>query len=364
MNRNSNGMAIVLPSLKKKELTEFYRNFIQVLQLHLNDPIIILGSRTQIQSFSGLDFSSSSGMNIPCTGLTNPEYEEGSLLNLEKQGNLFWSDWFGEFPDIWIRDFTPVWINDKWIKFEFSPSYYFKKEKYIVDHLNYIGSRLLTKIYQHSSLLVQNATPDWEPRRSPLIIDGGNIIYNGDRDALISSRIFQDNPHYSLQQIREFFSSVGITTLHILGCEPGDLTGHLDGTVRFIDTNSVIVADYPEYNQSLTNIISYPEYRTDKAYLDGLAKELSEHYKVHRICNGIPVKGGKEGMGSANGNYINYFKYDNKIFVPQYENRELNLKALSEIENLFKEITPTLIPVDCTALAQYGGVLNCITWSY
>ena len=95
--------------------------------------------------------------------------------------------------------------------------------------------------------------------------------------------------------------------------------------------------------------------------MDKLAGDLQKEFKVVRICNANPKQLGGENIASAYGNYINYFRIGNKIFLPQYGIADMDKKAKEEYEKFF-----TVIPIcyDIDKLSDLGGVLNCITWSY
>lgn len=68
---------------------------------------------------------------------------------------------------------------------------------------------------------------------------------------------------------------------------------------------------------------------------------------------------------NAAGNYMNFLRAGNKIFVPQYNNPIEDEKAYMTLcdyfEKLHSEIKVIKVPSDATPLAEYGGILNCIT---
>ena len=75
----------------------------------------------------------------------------------------------------------------------------------------------------------------------------------------------------------------------------------------------------------------------------------------------FPVKEKNEyGDYVATGCNINFAWIGNTLFFPQF--------GLEEDEGalaLIRQLMPgyKVVPVDCTALAYYGGVLNCCTWN-
>jgi len=74
---------------------------------------------------------------------------------------------------------------------------------------------------------------------------------------------------------------------------------------------------------------------------------------------------GERTFENATGNYMNFLRAGNKIFLPQYNNPIDDERAYQPFQNYFGKIHPEIkvikVPLNATSLAQYGGVLNCIT---
>jgi agmatine deiminase len=147
-------------------------------------------------------------------------------------------------------------------------------------------------------------------------------------------------------------------------CEPGDKTGHVDGIVQFVDDDTVIVAELPEDYRPLKDSISKKDYHKCRKYLNEVADELDQHFWVLRMPELPPSKEVKEGMPSAFGNYTNFFRFQNVIFVPQFGVAEADSQACRILADAFAFMYPKIVPVDCRVLASYGGGLHCITWEY
>lgn len=162
------------------------------------------------------------------------------------------------------------------------------------------------------------------------------------------------------QIVIELKEHLGIQSLLIIPYEPGDETGHTDGVVQFIETNKVVLTDYPSKYELSAHSISYQEYLQSKQYVDQVYSLLQSHLEVVRLTSLIPDKRTRERVASAYGNYTNFLIFGDILYLPKYNNREQDANAHRTIAHHFPN--KRIIPVDCTTLTIYGGVLNCISW--
>lgn len=250
-------------------------------------------------------------------------------------------------PDIWLRDFMPLVQRPIYgrsgIKPLYAPAYLREKDEIFATEGNN-GAIILSELMQIKLDIAQNSFG------LPLILDGGNITVNGKETAICTNRIISDNETWSLQQIEDsFIRKLGITKLILLPCEPGDATGHIDGMVRFIDQKTVAVGAYSDGFQ--------------KMFMDTVAQTITDQgFDVLRIKNVLPPGPEKEKtISSAYGNFINYFRVGNTIYLPQYSTLR---KEFAEAEKAFQEFGIEVIAVpEVDELSSLGGVLNCITWN-
>ncbi|MCX6162886.1 MAG: agmatine deiminase family protein [Ignavibacteriae bacterium] len=264
--------------------------------------------------------------------------------------------------NIWIRDWAPFLARDEagnsvLMKFIYEPFYQSKSES---ENGNESAKWLVCFLHLEMYLV-------------PLIVDGGNFTHNGEGIGIVTNRVISDNEYYSIKEIEDIFSKyLGIDKLIFIPVEPGEETGHTDGSVRFIDNKTLLVGDYPaEYSlQTLSsgeNKVSFLDLKKSKEFMDKvslqLQKELGDEYKIVRIKNSIPLfPERKGGIAPAFGNYINYIRLGNKIFLPQYNIPE-DLEAVNVLKKDFKDLE--IIPVCLDGIKELsfeGGVLNCITW--
>ena len=130
--------------------------------------------------------------------------------------------------DIWCRDYMPVITEySKLIQFKYDPGY-------LKDTPEHIASRSdVGEIHFKNGIKAQ---------KSEINLDGGNVLICGGR-AIISSKVFTENPGLSEEEIKSELAK-------LLGCEiiiipiiKTDFTGHADGMVRFVDKNTILGND-------------------------------------------------------------------------------------------------------------------------
>jgi len=252
-----------------------------------------------------------------------------------------------EVMDIWIRDWAPLpVVNDKGeatlIKAIYRPAYIKNKDLVFADGDDLAG-RKLSEILKLPLIIL------------PLILDFGNFTNNGKGTGIVTERILKDNPEHSKNEIENLFSEIiGITKLIIIPEEPGDVTGHVDGTIRFITPEILAISQYPE------------KYTEENKFLGDLEKiiinEMDNKFRIIRIMNGPIRNDSSEGIGNAWGNHMNYFIAGNKLYLPCYGIKEDEL-AKQTLKNELNEFE--IISVDTpeiSKLAMKGGVLNCMSW--
>ncbi|HPS57633.1 MAG TPA: agmatine deiminase family protein [Spirochaetota bacterium] len=243
--------------------------------------------------------------------------------------------------DIWIKDFAPVPARTfsqetVYIKPVYSPSYLTKTEA----RRQHKAGCELARIYGREIVHL------------PLVWDIGNLTHNGLGTGIVTKRIIRDNPELTVNEIRAMFSSVlGINNLVIINEEPGDYTGHVDGTVRFISHDTVAISQYPPYMGS--------ECRYIESIKKAIIKQADIKIKFADVPNAILCDGKTDGMYSAFGNHINFLWIGKTIFIPVY-----NIPSDIEAYNVFSKYAKdcTLVPVPVSSLSHFGGVLNCMTW--
>ena len=247
------------------------------------------------------------------------------------------SDFFpiAEVEDIWVRDFALIQSVNSYWKFKFNPSYESKTNN------KYISSSFIKFVQQ---LEIDNLNS------IDLCLEGGNLIHNGKGIAIATDKIYRQNQDKTPDEIAALFEGkLGIKRLVVVPTEPGDRTGHIDGMMRWIDERRLLINDY---------CAIYPHSKFVKKLKDCLALQLPDIELV--ILPYLPETEKYKGWYSAVGNYINYLRTKNRVYVPVFVN---------DLEPKIKQIYQQNFDRECSfiisnSIAQYGGLLNCITWNY
>lgn len=230
--------------------------------------------------------------------------------------------------DVWAVDYMPIQIEQsKFVRFVYNPSY------------------LQEKKYQKTISDVDTICDaiGIETIKTDIILDGGNIT-RWINKVIMTDRVFVDNPQYKRKQlINQLHELLQIDQLYFIPEQPGDYTGHADGMVRFIDEYSVVVNDYSQEKEWFRRAFEVAIHNTGLDY-------IKIPYSVYE----------NKSNEQANGDYINYLQMENNVIVPIFCMKEDD-QAVKQIETIFAGQTITTI--ESNAVANQGGVLNCITWN-
>ena len=229
--------------------------------------------------------------------------------------------------DIWARDFMPVEIksaepeNRKFVSFKYNP-WYLK------------GLPYRRNDYKKE---IQGQFPNLDLRYTGVILDGGNIVSSPSKNkVIISNRIMIENKCRTKKELAQKLTKILnaeeviiIPSLPATLKKGGDMTGHADGMVRFIDENKVVCNDTgAKLERDITTILN-------KHGIEVIPFPFEE-------C------------------YINYLETEKYIFLPLFD-----IPYDDEAYNRAKKILlKPIVPVKGIAkLAEIGGgVLNCISW--
>jgi agmatine deiminase len=231
--------------------------------------------------------------------------------------------------DIWLRDFLPVQVReDHFVKFRYDPDYLKR-----FDHLrtgDEVCELLSCKPFTH---------------RSDLCIDGGNVVAASGR-VILTDKVYRENAGLSRERLRQCLQrTLETEALIIVPKEPGDIFGHSDGMVRFLDEDLVVMSDYagvdPGFGRRLRRILE------------------RHHLRVEFLPYRIDPKV-SDGVASAVGNYVNFLALRGLVLVPAY-----GLPEDEEARTILRRLLPghQVVSLDCTELAERGGVLHCCSWT-
>ena len=231
---------------------------------------------------------------------------------------------------IWCRDYMPIQVaEDRFVQFRYAPDYLTGKYRHLRAD-GQIGPDLPD---------VQNCG------LSDIVLDGGNVVGGSDQ-VIVCDKVFRENPKWKPSELlRKLKDLLGVEQVIDIPTEPGDIVGHADGVVRFINGNVVLANDYEvidgRYGAALKR-------RLRRA---GLEVVEIPYRPLVRKARGIPP---------ASGCYINYLKVGRLIVLLRFGLPE-DEEARRQVQCFFPD--SDVQSLDCSSLSPEGGVLNCATWT-
>ena len=236
--------------------------------------------------------------------------------------------------DIWCRDYMPIQTESgKLVQFRYEPSY-------LKGNKEWEESR--------SDVKEVCRLNGFEPVFSNINLDGGNVLLCSGR-AIVSDRIFTENPEYTnKEKLVKELSQLLEAEVIIIPAQNGDMTGHADGMVRFVDRNTLL-----GNNRSV-------EY---KYWTNGIEKVLND-YNLKYID--VPFFYGYKDSkhpDHAIGVYVNFLAVGNLIVLPVFEvEGNKDAEAIAAFKQIFSD--KIIETINYNDVALEGGVLNCTTWIY
>ena len=257
-------------------------------------------------------------------GLSSPVFESAanSLVSAFHDSLVSWA----KIPSthspqhIWVRDYMPVQVSkERFIQFRYEPDYLMESPEYKPD-VHCILSQLGIDVC-----------------RSPINLDGGNIISCGDK-VIMTDKIFKENPRYSHNRLIEELTELLEAEPVLIPWDIYEEYGHADGMVRYMGEGRVLLNNYCDF---------------DKALRKKLLAVLSPHFNVTELHYGTFTD-----MSWA---YLNFLHVGDQIFVPMTDDK-LNETAFRQIAEAYPNCHchPVL---NCKAIVTEGGALNCSTWN-
>ncbi|MDE6865109.1 MAG: agmatine deiminase family protein [Alistipes sp.] len=234
--------------------------------------------------------------------------------------------------DIWCRDYMPVQTESgKLIQFRYDPSYLKEKPEYISSRSD------VKEVCRDNGI---------NPIFSDINLDGGNVVLYG-RKAIITDRIYSENPKCSREELRKKLSELLEAEIIIIPAygKASDFTGHADGMIRFVDSGTVIGFDNERESPSWKE-------KMERALRLANLKYINFPFFEYEIEN---------NHEHAIGVYLNYLEVGNLIVMPVFGfpgNKD------AEALSILKELFPSKIieTINYNDVAIHGGVLNCTTW--
>src|SRR5690606_15154598 len=238
-------------------------------------------------------------------------------------------DFLKATKDIWCRDYMPIQTEKgKFVQFRYEPSY------------------LKNDIELQSNPKEVCKANNIQPQFSKINLDGGNVVNWSDR-AIITDRVFDENPEYSSKNklISELEKLLEVEIIVIPQIK-SDMTGHADGMVRFIDRNKMLGNDREQ------------EF---KYWKKGINKTLKEKGIEYIDIPFLDIKE-KKYPDHAIGCYVNYLEVEDLIVLPLFETEK---NKDQEVYDRFREIFSDreIETINYNKIGLFGGLLNCTTWT-
>jgi agmatine deiminase len=230
--------------------------------------------------------------------------------------------------------YTPFLLNkfkvpdiNKFVQFRYKPSY------------------LLDDLHLQSDPATVLKSNRFIAEFSNINLDGGNVIRWKDK-VILTTRVFKENPTIDKIQLVQRIENLLETQVLIIPDINTDMTGHADGHIRFIDKNSILVNE-------LKNEYKYWRGGFMKMINQTGLEFIQIPWFEHKDKN-YPL--------SAIGGYTNYLEVGNLILFPVFE---IKGNKDEEAVTIIKKVFPDRIvkPINVNAFANFGGVLNCISWT-
>lgn len=228
--------------------------------------------------------------------------------------------------DIWCRDYMPIEVAPgSFVQFTYRPSY----------------------LRGYRRLRTENAATllGLEAEYTDIILDGGNVVAQGEI-AVMTERVFAENRGRSQNSLMGSLKDLlRVRSVVIIPEEPGDVLGHADGMLAFIEEGVVVLNDYRKRFPAL--------HRQIRSRLSRAGVEVN-------LLPYAPSRKNRTSIPSASGIYSNFVTFGPHLLVPVF--------GISEDDRcirLLNRVVPNkrILGVPCTRVARKGGGVRCVVWS-
>jgi len=244
-------------------------------------------------------------------------------------------DFLNKTKDIWARDYMPIQVSrDKYVEFRFDP-----------DYLQGTGTER-RELKTYPDMVCDDM--GLKTVKSDIILDGGNVI-NSDNAVILTEKVLLENwrTYNENELIRQLEILFETDKIIIIPKDPGEMYGHSDGAVRFIDNDTVLINWYFK---------TFDEYFR-KSLLDSITEKGLKYEWLDLGLDGDETNG-------YNWAYINFLQTEDLILVPKMGIKEDDI-AYSQICKFYKSYADRgkIFQVDSRQVVEKEGALNCISWT-
>lgn len=249
----------------------------------------------------------------------------------------------GSFESSWVRDYFPLEVTGrdgrrKFVQFEYG------------------GPGVQDETEAAAKRLVEATGAAYH--RSPLVVEGGNLMFDGKGRVFTTERVLQANPDLAKAAIEEELKAalevdevVWLPALY----ENVRGTGHIDIYAKLVNPDTVVLADTKKNNEAW------------KAALDRAAQEFqSRGFNVVRINNG-------DGPFNPFQTYTNSLLVNGVAYVPSYYHDDirpddLDYEANEKVRDAdraaadaYRRLGFRVVQVPSDKVLHYGGAVHCLT---
>lgn len=266
------------------------------------------------------------------------------------------------FKIIAIKDFNEIWLRDifgfntginRIYRPIFSPDYC--NEIYDQEYLDLIEVQV-KQIFMRSI--------GAEVIELPLILDGGNLITNGEI-GFLTNKVIKQNPEVENYIEKIMFDYLGIKAI-ILPSNKHDKLAHADGYLNFLSKEKICLSKYPKID-FLKGDIDYVETLGKILSKEGLNitpihdRPVTEKVIESQCLSNKP----EECLYSARGVFVNFLILNDTVILPEYTlpayKKEMDYNAVNK--QTLKNLGYNVIMINCDDLARLGGSLHCISFT-
>ena len=243
---------------------------------------------------------------------------------------------------MWIRDYAPIIL------------------RYEDDSVIMVDARYQTRVMREARLKdevmgVHLAHMLNLPLRSvPLLLEGGNMVSNGDGIVATTMKTIQLNNFsgFTHEQLKPMFEDyLGTQTVIALDALKDESTAHVDMFMTFLGKNVAVMAEsnLPGDSDNVALL------KNNVRLLSNLNTSMGP-IKITRIP--LPPKWGEDYRS-----YTNVIMANGVLLMPSYSDVD------PELENRAASVYKSLLPnwkikrINCDALVKEGGQLHCISYN-
>lgn len=185
----------------------------------------------------------------------------------------------------------------------------------------------------------------------PFKLEGGNVICNS-KYVFISEKLYTENFYLDKPTIDKFFEDNFKQKLVTLPTEVLDVVGHTDCILRFLDEKTILMPIYEA------------DFKVDNRYIMNVKKIIAEKtgvdYNIIFLPSYLSDEINEDNIFSAKGLYLNFFRFEDYIIFPSFENlKDYEIEIERILHKLAPEIKVCFSP--CDQIAFEGGCFSCIT---